>query len=1254
MNSIPESESLCMKALRSVLLSSCAFCAVLSLFLCCSFMPEALNAQITGQGAVSGTVTDPTGAAIPKAKVAVTNVATNVTTTRLATGTGYYTVSPLPPGQYVVTVTATGFAKLRQEHVTVDALQVTTVNPVLQVGTATETVNVTTAPPPLQTANATLGDVIENKTYSELPVAMSSGTPRDPTAFASLANGVQSGGRSGNFDGTNANENEMYVEGVPLTTVDSQGDNRKLNENLSVDAVDQTQVQTSGTGAQYQGVGVENFSIKQGTNQFHGSAYLFLRNTVLDTWNFFAKGITVPTATGAKVQEPKPIDHQTELSLSLGGPVIHNKLFFFGNYDRYHYRSIANPTLQTIPTLAARKGDFSAYPTKIYDPSTLSVCTAANGGTPCVYQFMGDLNGVPTPNVIPQSEMSPTMLKLMANLPTPTNDSLSNNYLYARPTGNDNWEFTGRMDWNLTPTQAISLISTNGDKDFAPCDYGSTSVLPYPYTNCTNVTELTTTDIVKHTWTLSPHMVNQLRYGYTRFWAPIQNLTQGDKTFSTGALGIGNVPAGQASSTAPGVSFSGGIDTPSGFSAPSGYHEAVNTYTIADDLTWAKGHHNFTFGGDFQFLQFNQSVADSASKPISFKFSNTSTAGFKGATLDTSTGLPFASYLIGAVDSASVYTQNFSTLGARYKAFSPYVQDDWKVTRNLTLNLGLRWDLYTPFREVNDRWSTFDPTVINPATGTKGALVYIGHGAGTCNCDSPVHTHYSNFGPRVGFAYQYTSHDVVRGSFSIMYTHNGGVGGSNSGNYNGTGQTGLTVTPSFADSEQHEQPAFYLNSAFGNTSIPSYSTTPDLTATANTGNYIDSNGNAVTAGGVNYADPELSGRPPYTESYNFGLQHSFTNNLTISADYVGNQSHFLVAGLRGYYNNELEPKYQVLGSLLNQSPSAIDTTPGPNKGMTYLAEAQAIMPGITLPYSNFGGPSATIGQMLKPFPQYSGVSDTWGDVGNADYNALQLTLKQKSWHGLSYTLNYTWSKTVDDLSIRSRYAIPDNVIDGGHGTAKPYGLDRTISSTDIPNNLKIYGLYALPIGGKGQFGGDHFWVRAIAGGWSTSFIFTKISGGPLSISGQNCHTPDNCEPSYNPAFTGPVRMNGGYGSGVNYANASKIPFINSAAFASNPSTPGGKVILGQPGNYGYNFGNIAREAPYGLYNIGNYNLDMGLRRTFPLYDRLALTFQADGFNMTNHVQFGGIGTSLSSSSFGTVSKQGNGSRYFQLAAKLNF
>jgi hypothetical protein len=200
-----------------------------------------------------------------------------------------------------------------------------------------------------------------------------------------------------------------------------------------------------------------------------------------------------------------------------------------------------------------------------------------------------------------------------------------------------------------------------------------------------------------------------------------------------------------------------------------------------------------------------------------------------------------------------------------------------------------------------------------------------------------------------------------------------------------------------------------------------------------------------------------------------------------------------------------------------------------------------------------------------------------------------------------------------------------------------------VSANNIPNNLRIFGVYALPFGQPSQWGGSHFAVRALTGGWKLSFIFTKASGAPLTISGLSCQTPGSCYPSYNTSFSGPVRINGGYGKGITALTANSVPYIDANAFVSTP------------GNSGYNFGNVARTAPYNLYNIGNYDLDSGIKREFELHARLKFVFQADCLNVTNHTQFGGIGVSLASpSAFGRVTKQNNTARDWQFGGKFNF
>jgi hypothetical protein len=337
-------------------------CKALSLFVLVAIIgaSSTLRAQTGGEGAIAGTVTDSTGAAIPNATVTATNTATNVSETRTTSGSGAYTIAPLPPGEYSVTVTASGFKTLTQQNLDVVALGTLGLNPILTVGTATETVTVTAAPPVLDTTNATVGLVMENSTYSALPLQMNN-AQRDPTAFAALAPGAQSGTRLPIIGGTSNYLGQLYLDGMPAETINQQGDNRLVSQAVSVDAVDQFQVVTSTPPAEYMGAGAANFTMKSGGNKYHGQASDFVRNTVFDAWSFTQKAATIPTSTGQTIPAPKPTEHQNELSLSVGGKVPHTgqKLFFFFAYDRFHSRRGANPAAYTVPSMLMRTGDFT-------------------------------------------------------------------------------------------------------------------------------------------------------------------------------------------------------------------------------------------------------------------------------------------------------------------------------------------------------------------------------------------------------------------------------------------------------------------------------------------------------------------------------------------------------------------------------------------------------------------------------------------------------------------------------------------------------------------------------------------------------------------------------------------------------------------------------------------------------------------------------------------------------------------------------
>src|SRR5258707_6549754 len=333
--------------------SRCTTGAKTLFLLAFSFALPAASAlgQTGGQGAIQGTVTDVTGAVIPDVSVTATNKDSGVATTRPTSSAGLYAISPLIPGTYTVTVTAKGFQTFLQQTLIVDALKVTGLNITLTIGGSEQTVTVSDAPPALNTTSATLGGVIENSTYTNLPLQMN-GQQRDPTAFATLLPGAQSQGsaRAPIIGGTGNYIAELYVDGLPTTTANQQGDNRVVSNSIPVEAIDQFQVLTSIPGAEYQAAGALNFTIKSGGNKYHGTAAAFLRNTIFDTWRFSAPALTKQDANGNTIPAGKPVEHQNELVGALGGPIpmTRKKGFFFATYVRHHGRNGINPNTLTF------------------------------------------------------------------------------------------------------------------------------------------------------------------------------------------------------------------------------------------------------------------------------------------------------------------------------------------------------------------------------------------------------------------------------------------------------------------------------------------------------------------------------------------------------------------------------------------------------------------------------------------------------------------------------------------------------------------------------------------------------------------------------------------------------------------------------------------------------------------------------------------------------------------------------------------
>ena len=1296
------------------------------------------RAQISGTGAVSGTVQDPSGAVVANATVTATNIGTNVQTIRVTTKAGDYNITPLLPGTYTITVAAQGFEGYKQENVAVDALVTVGLNVKLTVGRADETVTVTAAPPLLSTQDATLGGVMDNQMYSNLPVQMGATGNKDQrrvTDFEYLMPGVQSNFTSNNATSNSGSVNgsgpsggvsEIYIDGVNLPEADQVGDPRFTWTAIGVDAIDQFQVQTAGISSQYGGQGVQNYSIKSGGNAYHGSLYEYIRNTIFDAWTFQSK-IPTPLApppgvapTQCVLGSPaspscapngvKPKEIQNEFGIVLSGPIIKNKLFLFGNYGQYRNQNGANPVPMTLPT-AAMLGltvagtplgyaDFTGYSAAnggihIYDPASQTPAVAC---TSCLRtQFTGVKNGVPTGDVIPRSRISAPANAynkfLMPYELLASQSTYTSNLNYGTPTGLANWYATGSIDYAQNARNQVRLLIAFGRQ--SSTGPNNLSGLGAPFNVSQTFTPVTTVDILKDSFTINSHLVNQFAIGYGRYQSDSVTPNRQAKYAATGA-GILNMPAGQSSDGFPGITFTGTFSNPSQNTASGsanvwgGYawnNKINNTYTLTDNLQWVHDKQNITVGFQIVDAQFNFYKVVSPSGPMAFTFNQAQTESFTGgaSALNAQSGSAVATYLLGA-STASSTSANVPGLGTRWLDPSFWVEDDYKVSPKLTLNLGLRWDIYPSIKEAHNIFSFLNPNAINPITGNRGTLEFAGNGDPSiyCNCKSPSPLSFKTFAPRLGMAWSVNPKTVVRGSYNVNFARGDWTSGSQSGSPATLGFTPGATAPTNPSSE----PYFYWDKtnctnglqngiACGWTgSVQNPAPPAGGTSLAEYGTGETTALGTATALGMTYFDPYRGSRTPEYINWTFGLQRQVTRDMSLTISYVGSQGHFLNGG---YVNpnrtNRLTSPFAALAGYnisttgTNLTPCSGATCGNVTGSSTLLASktntgAYSAITGMGFaapnPFSAASGQtylaSNSVTGYFTAFPQFSGVSDTTNFNGNTNFHALEISLRQRAAHGLDFMVNYTYSKAMDDVGT---FRVNDNP-----------RLDRSLSVTDQPQNLVATGVYQLPFG-HGHIGGDNKMVNILAGGWTLSSIFSYHSGAPLVATGSNCGGTvlSTCMPS----ITGnPARQNA-YGKNVtaangspNYFAATTKQFLNPGAFTVNNA--------GTTANYGlqngtnnqiinvgqgpalYVPGNAARVGADNVWSMGLYDLDFGIKRVFPIWENIKFQFEADCINSTNHVVWGAVNGAVSTTTYGTVAATNNfiTPRDWQLSGRLTW
>ncbi len=760
--------------------------AILAFFLL--LLPASLFAQ---QATITGAITDTQGATVPGAAVSVKNRATGVESTTTSSNAGVFSLPNLPIGEYSVTVTRDGFNRYVNEHVTLSTDQVFGLNAILQPGSVSQSVTVTGEQPALETKTSEIGQTIEGKSVSELPLGN-----RTSMNIVSLTAGtvfINSGAYS--LAGGRTQSSMTWLDG-------GTGQNIRIgigNSEISppVDTVQELGVISNNYAAQFGGssAGIIVQTTKSGTNRFHGSLYEFLRNNAFDAPGYFAP-------VGANGGKTQPELRYNIFGGTVGGPIIKDRTFFFFGYEGTRQRT-GSTVILTVPTLLERQGDFSQSGVKIYDPKT----TRTVGGVVVRDQFPG--------NVI--TNIDPVAAKLISFFPLPTNNQAANNFVNNDVSSNNTNFYIARVDHVLSPNDKLAFryIYTNGKTDNKSV-YPNKAADPYQY-NVSN------DNIGYGQWlhTFSPSVVNDLRFTYeTRVYHQLADGVGGDWP---AALGITGVSANAFPNFAP-----------AGYSALGSTGQErrqypISQYQLVDDISWLVGRHSIKIGTELRRSMDHESNLSTASGAFTF---GTQGTGLPGA---NNTGDGFASLLTGFPTAVSVAQTDATSRTSWYLV--GFAQDDFTISPQLTLNFGLRWETDTPIKDSSNRMNGFDATQINPVSGTPGVVKFMGADGFR---STPYDLDLNNFGPRFGFAWQpfRSGVTVVRGGFGYFFAHPFDAGQPASAAL-GFGVSGSLNTP-----DNGVTPPFYLKDGVPplNGQAPhddSYGAVPVGSAATTTVSYFD-------------------------------------------------------------------------------------------------------------------------------------------------------------------------------------------------------------------------------------------------------------------------------------------------------------------------------------------------------------------------------------------------------------------------------
>jgi hypothetical protein len=1059
-----------------------------------------------GRGTISGVVIDPSGGVVPLANVKAANQETGVVTTTVTNDQGLYSLLNLPVGRYDVEFSKQGFQTFQQRGVVVGVASAITLDATLGVGGLTDAVVVTADAPILESRNAEIGTALKNDVVTDLPLNMTGGRQLENFAYA-ITPSVEGNNWESNIAGGAPFSKEVILDGTSAV-IQIQG---HISESSPpMEAVEEFKVQTSGVPAEYgrTGGGVFNFSLRSGTNDLKGSAYGQFRHEALNanTWmnNYLAAANPSKAADYEKAR-----DRQKLGGASVGGPIFQNKTFYFASFEEYRQtrRQLGNFD-RTVPVPAFLDGDFG----QLLDRNTI---LGYDAGGNAIYKgaIFDPQTGLVFPdNRIPASRISPIsqqIVDIYRDSYQPMIPGRLNNNSAATAYNDPDFtqhQFSVKGDHNFTVNSRLtgSLIWTKRPRTLT--DQGGiwdpSEDMGGPLSRARKHEVTTYQARLSHSQVLSPTLLHVASATFNRFRNPSTTGSSGGGW--PAALGLG---VAGAYDSFPQINFGDSVNgvgtTEIGYGISNYY--VTNVYQYNDSLSWVKGRHVFKFGGEARFIQMN-SHGDRAF--LEYNFSPTQT-GVQGGPWANQVGFGFASFLLGDVASASQRVP--SDLYGRRNYVALFAQDDFRVNDKLTVNLGLRWETTGGWREKYGRWANFNTSIVNPVTGARGGLEFADEVDGSFEGDRD----WTEFGPRIGAAYQLTDRLVLRSAYGLFYTpigtnYWGGVPYSFAPGFFGTNTVQQTGDGSAAfDWDQNPYPG---------------SLQPAVKDPASTQwGLVSINPNSLKAGQVH--------------QWNAGVDYELTSDIVVGANYLGNKGVDLQSG--DLERNQPDPAVMKALMLAGKEWNWVSD------------EASAAAAGVPYPYPGFAG---SAWMAITPYPQ---AAAGWGPLffvgsplGSTDYHALQLTINKRMSNGFATSAAYTLSRQRGnmDSSFQERWWVgPIQDVTKLDEEAK------VIGDNDRTHILKGYLAWSLPFGNGRRFlstaGG---FKNALVSGWTISTIFRYESGLPLQMTSSNSYAGWHY-PIYVNRTSEPLNTNfdgDGFDAGNQAAPGNR--YFNPAAFA-NPA-----------------------------------------------------------------------------------------------------